>query len=189
MGSLIYQTEDALLERLRPALTREGQPHPVVELRAWPGRPEDFRMTHPVGAVLLMYRSGKFPDLATVVRQGLVEWDAEFELALLARNLRTHQVDDASPDAGTGAYDLLQACRTALMGFELADFAGPVSVRSESYTGHREGVWGYSMRLTVPLISVLEVPAVAGPFTTADATPLGDLQLQHPADFFPPSTE
>jgi Gp37 protein len=183
MAAQIYYVEDALLARLRPALTREGQAHPVVELRSWPGKPEEYKLIHRVGAVLLMYRAGKFPELAHVVRPALIEWPAEFELGFMARNLRTHQADDASPDAGTGAYDLLEACRVALQGHDLPETAGAISVRSETYTGHREGVWGYSMRLTVPLISVFDVPAVPGPFTAGDPSPLVDLQLQHPAGY------
>jgi hypothetical protein len=184
MAAQVYYAEDALLERLRPALTREGQPHPVVELRSWPGKPEAYRLTHPVGAVLLMYRGGKFPE-----GTGLVAWAAEFELGLLARNLRTHQPDESSPDVGTGAYDLLEACRQALAGYEPPGGAGPVSVRSETYTGANDGVWGYSMRLTVPMVSVIVPPAVAGPFTALDPSELPALagvELQHPADFFPP---
>jgi Gp37 protein len=184
MAALITRIEDEVLARLRPALTREGQPHPAIELLPWPGRPEDFKMTHPVGALLVMYRSGKFPQ-----GTGLVEWTAEFELAFLVRNLRTHQARAGSPDVGTGAYDLLEAARVALSGFELAFAAGPAYITSESYTGHREGVWGYSARLSVPMVSVLPVPEVAGPFApvaTEPAPALADVEYQHPADFFPP---
>lgn len=183
--AVITTIEDELLARLRQALTREGAAHPVVDLLPWPGRPEEYRLVHQVGALLVMYRGGKFPQ-----RVGLVEWPAEFELGLLVRNLRTHQARAGSPDVGTGAYDLLEACRVALAGFELPGAAGPAYVTAENYTGHREGVWAYSVRVSVPMVSVLPVPEVAGPFVAVGTEPppeLADLQVQHPADFFPPT--
>lgn len=185
MAAQITYIEDAILARLRQALTRAGQAHPVVELAPWPGRPEDYRMTHQVGALLVMYRGGKFPQ-----KTGLVEWPAEFELGLMVRNLRTHQARPGSPDDGTGAYDLLEAARVALAGFELPSAAGPAFVTAETFTGRREGVWGYSMRVTVPIVSVLPVPEVAGPFiavATDPAPELASVELQHPADYFPPT--
>jgi Gp37 protein len=185
VSAVITRVEDDILARLRQALTRADAPHPVIDVQPWPGRPEDYRMPHPVGALLVMYRAGKFPP-----GTGLVEWTAEFELGLMVRNLRTHQARPGAPDDGTGAYDLLEAARVALAGVELPSAAGPAFVTAETFTGRRESVWGYSMRLSVPMVSVLPVPEVAGPFVAVATDPapeLASVDLQHPSAFFPPT--
>lgn len=185
MAAQITYVEDDILARLRQALTRGEAPHPVVDVQPWPGRPEEYRMVHPVGALLVMYRGGKFPQ-----KHGLVEWSAEFELGLMVRNLRTHQARPGSPDDGVGAYDLLEAARVALTGYELPSAAGQAFVTTETYTGRRESVWGYSMRLSVPMVSVLPVPEVAGPFVAVATDPVPAMvsaELQHPTDYFPPT--
>lgn len=178
--------EDDLLARLRQALTRAGQPHPVIDVQPWPGRPEEWRMVHPVGALLLMYRGGQFP-----AGPGLVQWSAEFELGLMVRNLRTHQARPGAPDEGIGAYDLLQAVRVALAGHEPPSAAGPVHVARESYTGRRDAVWAYAVRLAVPMVSLVQVPEAPGPWVSpvpADPWPaLHTLELDHPDDYFPPT--
>jgi len=185
MAALITALEDAILARLAPALTREGDVRPIVELAPWPGRPNEYRMVHPIGAVLVMYKRSKYPGEPN----GMVEWSAEYEVGLFARNLRTHQaVGDSHPDFGTGAYDLLQACRDALAGVELPHSAGQLALTSEAYAGYKEGVWAYTLGFSIPMISVIEPPEVAGPFTdalAANAAPLADLELQHPAAYFP----
>ncbi len=184
MPAHIAHIEDALLDRLRQALTRAGQAHPVVDVRAWPGRPSEYRMVHAIGAALVVYQGASFSGDG----KGLSPWVADFEVALFARNLRSHQPNAESPDSGTGAYDLLAAIRAALQGWQLPQATGPLMLKREAFSGHTEGVWAYSLRLSVPLLAVLDVPDVAGPWTDAvcaDAPALAGVALQHPAEFFP----
>lgn len=172
----ITRVESAIVQRLTTVLTKPDQAHPMVEVRSWPARPQEWRMTHPLGAVLVIYKGATWPKGK---QRGLVSWPAEFELGVFARNLATHQPAADSPDAGTGAYDLLAVCRAAVGGWQPADAADPITLVREQYEGHRDGVWGYALRIAVPLMSVMGECCAGGPAFVQGG-------MHHPQDFFPP---
>ena len=183
MSSVIGTLEAAIVARLATALTVQGQAFPKVDVRAWPERARDFKMTHPSGCAMVIYKGSKFAQDGSTAGQ-LVSFDAEFEIGLISRTLREPNLPSAAPDAGVGIYELLQTCRGALFGWQPTDAAGPARLRSEDFDDYAEGTWGYSLRLSIPMVTVAERMCPPGPWVeqccTADTNHLTTLQFIKP---------
>lgn len=145
----VSHIEDELVQRLALALTRPGATAPRVDVASWPGRPDDYRMDHPVGAVLVIYKGADYADASTDA--GPVAKLAEFELGVIARNLRAPNGPGIDRAQGLGAYELLAVCRQALMGWQPQRASQAVQMRAESFTGQAQGKWSYSMHVAVPV--------------------------------------
>ena len=117
-------TENAVIARIAAALTLVGQSHPKVEVRAWPDRPRDYRMTHPKGAALVIYRGSKYAHHATAGQ--LVSYEDEFELGLISRTVR----EANTPDATDAAEGLLHPAGRSVHPLRLA-LAGRASGRAD----------------------------------------------------------
>lgn len=186
--SAIGQLEADIVARIGAALTLPGQSHPVVDVRAWPERAREHKMTHPRGCAFVIYKGSKFAPDASGPAQ-LVAYAAEFELGLISRTLREPNLPDVGAGLheagagilGAGIYDLLETCRTALLGWRPAQAAGAVRLRSEDFDDYSEGTWGYSVRFGVPMLTV----ATPDDCCTG-AAPLTSLGFASP--FYPPST-
>lgn len=160
--SLIAEIEAVVVARLRAALTIDGQLHPVVDVEPWPDNPERYKMVHPRGAVLIMYRGAKFDENATA-RQ-IVEFDARFEIGLLSKTLRAPAVAVAAGEPDTGVYTLLDKSRGAFLGWQPEGAANITRLVAESYEAYREGVWSYSLSVAIPMLTVVDRQPVPGPF-------------------------
>ena len=147
--STVGELENAIVARLSVALTLPGQAHPKVDVRAWPSARCDYRMAHPHGAALVIYRGSKFTHRATAGQ--LVPYEDEFELGLVSRTLREANAPGTVEAAlGVGIYDLLQTCRETLMGWVPQFASGQVRVISIEFDDYVEGTWGYSLRFAIP---------------------------------------
>ncbi len=170
--SMVGDLENTIVARLAAALTLAGQAHPKVEVRAWPDRPRDYRMTHPNGAALVIFRGSKFAHHATAGQ--LVTYEDEFELGLVSRTLREANTPGATDAAlGVGIYDLLETCRNTLLGWTPPTASGQVRIISVEFDDYVEGTWGYSLRFGVPMTTVANRPRPSGPWsvTNEDAAP------------------
>ncbi len=143
--SAIGLLEAAIVARIGAALTLPGQTHPKVEVRAWPERAREYKMSHPHGCAMVIYKGSKFAQDQSTAGQ-LVAFEAEFELGLISRTLREPNAPEADAALGTGIYDLLESCRIALLGWQPDQAAGAVRLRSEDFDDYVEGTWGYPKR-------------------------------------------
>lgn len=192
--TLMGLVESAVIERLGRALTLPHQTHPKVEVVAWPTRPDQYKMTHPHGAVLVMYRSSRFAqngDLSGQVTERL----AQFELAIASKTLREPNVKD-SPDTAKGlsAYAIMETNLWALAGWTPSgtyvpyghahpeyyrelhsdegvnheeptwSCSGPIQWGDEKFDRYGEGVWYFSQRFSVPVINVTGRNCAPGPW-------------------------
>lgn len=165
--SAVAATEAAIVARITAAMTLAGQAHPKVEVRAWPDSPRDYRMTHPNGAALVIYRGSKFNHHATANQ--LVSYEDEFELGLVSRTLREPNTPDAADIArGIGIYDLLETCRNTLLGWTPQQASGSVRIVSVDFDDYAEGTWGYSLRFAIPMTTVANRPRPPGPWSVAN---------------------
>jgi hypothetical protein len=166
--SAVAATEAEIVQRIAQALTLPEQSLPKVEVRAWPDRPRDYRMTHPKGAALVIYRGSKFNHHATAGQ--LVSYEDEFELGLVSRSLRDAASKQDSTDAaeGVGIYDLLETCRNTLLGWTPQQASGQVRIVSVDFDDYVEGTWGYSLRFAIPMTTVANRPRPPGPWAVAD---------------------
>lgn len=160
--SVIADIEALVVARLRAALTVDGQPHPVVDVEPWPDDPVHYKMSHPRGAVLVMYHGAKFSESATA-RQ-LVAFDARFEIGLLSKTLRAPVVATGADEPDTGVYTLLDTCRSAFVAWQPEGAANITRLVAESYEGYREGVWSYSLTVDIPMLTVVDRPPPPGPW-------------------------
>lgn len=167
-ASIIEQVEAALVARLTEAFTTPGKPHPIVDVLAWPSDPRTFKMQHPVGACLVIYR-GRADDDHSATAGQRVEQEASYEIGILARTLREHQPPQGA-ELGTGAYDMLDTCRKALMGWRVPVASGVTKVQKDAFDDYVEGVWGYTIRLTVPLLTVIDIAELDEPWMAGDST-------------------
>ncbi|MDO8771929.1 MAG: Gp37 family protein [Burkholderiaceae bacterium] len=168
MATLIEQIETALVERLKAAFTTPGKPHPLVDVLAWPGDPRTYKMSHPIGACLVICR-GTTDDGRSSTAGQRVEQMASYEIGVLARTLREHQPPQGA-ELGTGAYDLIDTCRRALMGWRVPEASGVTKVLRDDFDDYVEGVWGYSIKLAVPTLRVIDIPEVAAPWMAGEST-------------------
>lgn len=183
--STVGELESVIVARLSAVLTLPGQAHPKVDVRAWPERPRDYRMAHPYGAALVIYRGSKFAHRATAGQ--LVSYENEFELGLVSRTLREASTPGSAEAAlGVGIYDLLETCRESLMGWVPALASGQVRIISVEFDDYVEGTWGYSLRFAIPMTTVANRPRPPGPWgvTDEDAAPA----LSEPAVQLPETT-
>ncbi|WP_051271646.1 Gp37 family protein [Fundidesulfovibrio putealis] len=135
---MIKQIEDAILARLKAEI-------PGYEVRSFPEKPGEFRLTHPKGAVLVAYSRGTFGRSESTDDTSRQQRRMEFDLFMVVRNLREHG----------GAYDLLDAVRLALTGWGRDTLGGAFFPVSEGFQDAANGVWTY--RLTMAVI----IPAQA----------------------------
>ena len=169
--SVIGQLEAAIVARICAVLTLPGQAHPKVEVRAWPNHAREYKMSHPHGCAMVIYKGSKFSDDRATAGQ-LVDYEAQFEVGLISRTLREPTLPSgaAAPEAdaalGTGIYSLLESCRTVLLGWQPDQASGVVRLRSESFDDYVEGTWGYSLLFSVPMMTVAERPCPPGPWAT-----------------------
>lgn len=160
--SNILGLESDVLARLTLALTNPQSRHPKVDVQAWPDRPANYKMLHPQGAALLVYKGTKYSDNVKA------DDKVEFELAVMARTLHEPNPDDP---IGTGMYSLLKACLDVLHGWR-SDFATrELVIISDGFTSYGEGVWTYTIRFVVPVFPRISLPPTIGPWTDGfDAT-------------------
>ena len=154
----ILNLESDILARLTAALTNPEQTHPKVDVQAWPDRPASFKLSHPQGAALLVYKGKKYSD------DTKKDDKAEFEVAVMARTLH-----EPNPEAniGTGMYALLECCVDALRGWRSKFATKELSIVSDGFTSYNEGVWTYTIRFTVPVYPLINLPLPVGPWHDA----------------------
>lgn len=135
---MIDTIEQALLAQLKAGLSG-------VEVRSFPERPEEFRPQGAQGSVLLRYLGAKLkvaPELGANVAQSLAEipgaQELRFEVALVTRGLKDHR----------GAYGLIEAVRSALVGFEPPG-ASEVWPAEDGFAGHENGLWYHYLHFTL----------------------------------------
>lgn len=149
--SLIGNIEADIVAHLAAALTLNGQSSPQVDVQAWPQRPKDYRMSHPIGAALVIYNGADYKDSETSTGMHAL-LNVKFELNLMARNLRESAEINGLSDLGM--YAFLEACRNALMGWQPPLAGGAIAIKSDGFEDYHEGVWQYSMKFTLPVVVV-----------------------------------
>ncbi len=119
--------ENAIIMRLQAQVT-------TVPTEGFPEKPEQYKLRHKDGVLLVSYSGSKYSQPSqgnAVVQDRRLEWD----IILVFRHLREH----------TGAYDILDAVRTALTGHILsAEYTGMYPVQ-EQFISEVSGIWQYGI--------------------------------------------
>src|SRR5579863_3857183 len=132
----IATIEDAIVTQLRSQISS-------IEIAHYPDRPETWRMTHRVGAALVMYKGaeyGKLLDTAAAIQ----ERKLEFEVSVMMRDLGWAVGGDASGPS-PGAYSIIESIRAALTGFVVPGCRKMYPVREKFLKRDKQGgVWTYA---------------------------------------------
>ena len=161
--SRIANLEREILDQLINALMLPDKPHPKVDVQAWPDNPTTFRMVHPMGTVLLIYKG------TTYAKSSADRDIAEYEITIMSRTLRDpNPTDGVTTPLGVGMYELLDTLVKAIHGWRPEYAVDQLRVNSDGFQGYTEGVWSYSLRTSVPLFASIALAPSTGPWTDQD---------------------
>jgi hypothetical protein len=142
----IATIEDAIVTQLRSQISS-------IEITHYPDRPETWRLTHRVGAALVMYKGAQYGDLldtAAVIQ----ERKLEFEISVMMRDLGWAVGGDASGPS-PGAYAILEALRAALTGYQVPGCRKMYPIRERFVKRDKQGgVWTYSSTFALSTVAV-----------------------------------
>jgi hypothetical protein len=142
----IATIEDAIVTQLRSQISS-------IEITHYPDRPENWRMTHRVGAALVMYKGaeyGEMLDTSAIIQ----ERKLEFEVSVMMRDLGWAVGGDASGPS-PGAYAIIEAIRAALTGFQVPGCRKMHPVREKFIKRDKQGgVWTYSSTFALSAVAV-----------------------------------
>ena len=142
----IATIEDAIVTQLRSQIGS-------IEIAHYPDRPETWRMTHRVGAALVMYKGaqyGELLDTAAIIQ----ERKLEFEISVMMRDLGWAVGGDASGPS-PGAYAIIERIRTALTGYEVPGCRKMYPLREKFVKRDKQGgVWTYSSTFALSTVAV-----------------------------------
>ncbi len=123
----IKTTEDLIIARLISQITD-------LQIEGFPDDPENYRLNHPIGAILVQYQGTKYsaPEEYNVIFQG--SNITSFSISLFTRDLRTN----------AGAYGYLEDIKTALTGLIIPD-QSRLYPTEDGFLGLNEGVFHYGI--------------------------------------------
>lgn len=150
----IASIETAIVERLRAMVTS-------IEIAHFPDSPKNYRLTHRIGAALVVYRGsdyGQVEDTASIIQ----ERKMEFDVTVLVRDLGW-SVGGTPGATSPGAYAILEAIRAALTGYQVPGARKIFMVREKFVERDADGgVWTYL--LTIALTTMVIEPSTADNF-------------------------
>lgn len=127
---------DDVVQRLRLKL-------PALQVEYFPEKPEEFRLNHPTGAVLVSYISSKYAapeDTCAVVQPQTVTLCA----TVIMRQL----------NGRGGAVAMLELVRRALGGWRPANCHRPVRLKQDTFIGEVAGLWQYALEFVTDTMFV-----------------------------------
>jgi hypothetical protein len=125
----------------------------AIEVAHFPDNPKNYRLTHRIGAALVVYRGS---DYGQVVDTGstVQERKMEFDVTVLVRDLGWNV---GGPPGGTspGAYAILEAIRAALTGYRVPGARKIFMVREKFIERDVDGgVWMYLLTIALTTMAV-----------------------------------
>lgn len=146
----IAAIENGILAQLRANINS-------IEIAHYPDRPETWRLTHRIGAALVMYKGsiyGELLDTGVVVQERTLE----FEVALMMRDLGWSVGGDAAGPS-PGAYAMIERVRSTLTGFVVPGCRKMRPVREKFVERDKKGgVWTYALTFATITLAV-EAPS------------------------------
>ena len=127
---------------------------PGLAVEYFPDRPDEYRLNHPKGALLVSYLGSRFGDVADIeiVAQ---ERTAKFSVTVLLRQL----------NGNGGAIDVLDQVRLAVAGFRPPD-CRKVWIVGERYLGESTGIWQYAVDFATETMLVEDADVGLEPLLT-----------------------
>ena len=131
----INEIENEIIERIKSKISD-------LHIEGFPEKPSEFRLTHPIGAILVHYQGGSYSDSKSI---GCIVQDKklEFSITVVTRNLRSYK----------GSYFYQDKIRQIITGFRPLCCTKMQPVKEE-FISEDNGIWQYSINfsLTTPTI-------------------------------------
>lgn len=132
-----------------------------IEVVHFPDDPKHYRLTHRIGAALVVYRGatyGQVDDTAAIIQ----ERKLEFDVTVLVRDLGW-SVGGTPGGTSPGAYAILESIRAALSGYRIPGARKMFPLREKFVERDNEGgVWIYLLSFAV--ITMAVEPSIADDF-------------------------
>jgi len=140
----IATLEAAIVAQLQTYLTA-ALGSQMIEVTHFPDRPEAYELRHRIGVAMVIYMGGDYGEIIDI---GHVAQERTLQFAV---GLRIRDLGWAfgGPPSGTspGAYQILEAVRLALLGFQVNTGCTPMRAIRERFIDRdrQEGVWVYEI--------------------------------------------
>jgi len=137
------------------ALTHLGAALPELAVELFPGKPGEYRLNHPLGALLLGYASsthGPARPLGMVVQERTLR----LTVTLVTRQLWGRD----------GAVAYLDRLRAALVGWAAPDALGGMTAAGERFLSAEAGLWWYASEFETTTLTIEERAPDTGPTLT-----------------------
>lgn len=137
---------EALVARLQAEFGRE------LAIELFPEKPQQYRLNHPAGAILVAYGSSKFGD-AEATSAMLLERNLVIPLTLVFRQL----------NGKTGVIAFLDRIRGCLNGWYPPHCDNPCRPLDETFVGQVAGLWQYTQRFAARATQLQSFGRESGP--------------------------
>jgi len=122
----INTIEQSIITQLQSVLT-------ALQIEGFPDKPSEYRLLHPVGAVLVAYNGTNYSK-PEGMGQVIQTADMEFSVTLIVRNLRDKN----------GAYIYIDSIVSTLTGYSPTG-AGKMYPTNITFLNESNGVWQYGL--------------------------------------------
>ena len=139
---------DAVLTRLREKL-------PQLQVEYFPEKPSEYRLNHPVGALLVSYAGSRFDkpnDIGAVLQTQTIQ----LCVTVVFRQLNGKR----------GAIDVLDAVRRILGGYTPPNCRRRIWLTREVFIGEVKGLWQYALDFATESVFIEDSDLPSGPLLT-----------------------
>jgi len=157
--------EQRLVAHLKDMATQFEGPLAQVAIDHFPADPETYRLTHPVGEILVIFGASQPTHAPMTVDEVMQEDTLEWHFGVLVRDLGWAyggQESGFSP----GAYGVLDGLRLALLGWQLPGFTKMRMVTRGRFIKVDAGVYHYEARYSHRAVVIQADPDIAYPTLT-----------------------
>lgn len=149
------------LEIIEATVARLREKHPALAVEYFPEKPNDYRLNHPTGALLVSYAGSRYANPASTT---YVMQPREVRISIMVVMRQLH--------GRGGAVDAVDSVRQALLGYRLPD-CKPLRAVSDAYLGEAAGLWQYAADFACESVAVENADLPGGsPFAAIE--PEGD---------------
>ena len=126
----IRTIENSIIENLKTNF-------PEVLVLGFPDKPSEFRLLHPIGALLVHYQGSNYTNTQAL---GYVSQEnkKEFSITVITRNLR----------ANNGAYELIDKVKATLSGLQIDECTSLLPTK-DYFISENAGIWQYGINFTL----------------------------------------